>query len=249
MTSTESQLCYGGIQEKTYTSNHSDVIKWTTHFHNIINENKIFDGMKVLPKNFKTAQSVATGWHAFSEFMPWFLCLAASMVSTNQARHYVIQTAFEELGMRDCDQIHPDMFWKAANSIDIFSPDELILSENSEIKNSLKFLKERLFSYKTDMSIFGILLGLEIPAVENIETLFTAMAYDTSSERILNKEFFFKLHRIVEIEHVRLTVSNFLRFQKSDTDINLFINGFMDGIIFWKKFWFAMSSYILSSSH
>jgi len=246
LTSVAKSLGYTGIVEEVYKSNHPDVIKWTKYFHDLICKRKIFENLSdLLPADVLTARIVATGWHAFSDFMPWFLCQAASMVSNNLTRHYVIQTVFEELGMRDYRQIHADMFWSAAQSIGINSHENFILKEDGELKKSLNYLKSRLLSYSYDMQIMGILLGLEMPAIENIETIYSGMSYDNESALILENSLFFKIHREVEVEHVRLTVSNFLRFKKSNQDTNDFINGFQDGVCFWNKFWCGIKNYIL----
>lgn len=244
MASVARVLGYNSTVESIYTINHPDVIKWTNNFHDKMNVGKIFEKfMTNLPRDISTSCVVATGWHAFSMFMPQFLCQAAAMVSNNLARHYIVQGAFEELGMRDNTQIHPDLFWRAAESVEL-SINNIVAAQNSLIHISLKSLRERLLSYKSDMQIFGVLLGLEIPAIENIETVFASMAYNEATKLILEKNRFFIIHREIEFEHIRLTVSNFLRFQNSKQDIDNFILGFMDGIQFWDDFWKGMKSYI-----
>lgn len=246
MSSLAKELGYNGTVEDIYTSKNSEIIEWTAYFHNTVRERKIFENFSTsLPRNFSTARAVSTAWHLFSEFMPWFLCYSASKVSSNLARHYVIQTAFEELGMRDHKQIHSGIFWHAAKSIGVDIPDSTILQENSGVKKTLKYLKNKLLSYSSDMKIFGILLGLEMPAIENIETLYNAMSHNETASDILNKDLFFLLHREVEVEHVRLTVSNFLRFQNSQEDKDEFVIGFMDGINFWELFWREVKDHIM----
>ena len=248
MASVAKELGYSGTIESIYTVNHQDIINWTNYFHERMNEKEIFKKFtENLPKDIDTASIVATGWHVFSTFMTQFLCQAAAMVSNNLARHYVIQTAFEELGMRDSAQIHPDLFWEAAKSIGI-TVHESVKKENSMITASLSNLKSSLLSYTSDMQIFGVLLGLEIPAIENIETVFSSMAYNENAKMALEKDIFFILHREIEVEHVRLTVSNFLRFQKSKKDVDDFIFGFTDGIKFWNDYWAAMKFYVINLS-
>lgn len=237
-TSVAKELGYMGTVEEIYKNDHPDVIKWTKYFHDYVSEKRIFENfMHQIQKNIATARIVAASWYSFSEFMPFFLCRAASMVSNNLTRHYIIQTAFEELGMRDYKQIHSEMFYQAANSIGIYFLKNCDLIDENLIISTISILKDRLSFYYNDMQIMGILLGLELPAIENIETIFTCMAYDQCAEKKLKESLFFKIHREVEIEHVRLTVSNFLRFSKSVEDIKNFINGFEDGINFWSKFW------------
>lgn len=248
MASVAKVLGYSGTIESIFTVNHPDVINWTNYFHQKMNEREIFENFTSnLPKNITTASIVASGWHAFSIFMPQFLCQAAAMVSNNLARHYVVQGAFEELGMRDSTQIHPDLFWDAIMSAGI-TRNDIAASEESLINAALSDLKAKLLSYKSDMQLFGVLLGLEIPAVENIETVFTSIAYNNDVKTMLAKSMFFILHREIEGEHIRLAVSNFLRFQQSKQDADDFVLGFMDGIQFWSDFWGGMKAYTINLS-
>ncbi len=248
MASVAKVLGYSGTIESIFTVNHPDVINWTNYFHQKMNEREIFENFASnLPKDITTASIIATGWHAFSIFMPQFLCQAAAMVSNNLARHYVVQGAFEELGMRDSTQIHPDLFWAAIMSAEI-TRNDTVASKQSLISAALNDLKGKLLSYESDMQIFGVLLGLEIPAVENIETLFTSIAYDDNAKMMLGKSMFFILHREIEGEHIRLAVSNFLRFQQSKQDTDDFVLGFMAGIQFWSDFWGGMKAYAVNQS-
>lgn len=98
------------------------------------------------------------------------------------------------------------------------------------------------------MLVLSLLLGLEIPAIENIETIFNSMAYNMVAKNTLNNEKFFILHREIEIEHIRSAVCNFVRFQKSELDILNFNKGFNDGIIFWKIFWATIKKTITDFS-
>jgi hypothetical protein len=173
--------------------------------------------------------------------MPWFLCQAAAMVSTNEKRHYVIQTAFEELGMRDAREIHPDMFWDAAKAVGIAEEERAAIHREPAPAAVLASLRAMLLSYKTDEEVLGILLGLEIPARENIETVFSSLAHSRDARATLDAHKFFVLHRQIEIEHVRLTVSNFLRFCTEDAQKERFIRGFDDGLAFWRSFWGSAS--------
>jgi hypothetical protein len=167
------------------------------------------------------------------------------MVSTNEKRHYVIQTAFEELGMRRADKIHPELFWSTVELSGATKDDLMRITSNGRVGSALQTLKKGLLSYKSDASVLGILLGLEIPAVENIETIYNALAYSNDLKNQLDSSEFFILHRQIEIEHVRLTVSNFLRFCPDENSRKIFIDGFDDGIEFWSRFWTDVSLAIL----
>lgn len=246
MLNTIKELYCNEIIEELYTPNHPEVIKLANYFHQIIQKKKIFESFnEKLPRGLLTARIVATAWHAFSDFMPEFLCHAATLMSNNLARHFVIQIAFDELGMRNHKLIHPQLFWEAAKSVGI-TAEYSVISQSEGVKGSLDFLRNHLASCYSDIQIFGILLGLEIPAIENIETIFSSMSYNQSSAEILEKEMFFILHREVEIEHISFAISNFLRFKRSKKDIDPFIDGFDHGVIFWEMFWRAVKNQVVN---
>ena len=229
---------YSGTIENTYTADHEGIAKWTRKFEADVETLNVFSQFEnACPRSHARAVVVGSLWHRFSGFMPWFLCQAAAMVSTNEKRHYVIQTAFEELGMRDAREIHPDMFWEVAKTAAVTDHDrEKILSAELPEK-AIEFLRLKLKSYSSDEEVLGILLGLEIPAEENIETVFRSLAHTDALSNTLNETKFFRLHRQIEPEHVRLTISNFLRFCGTDDERARFIRGFRDGLIFWQLFW------------
>jgi pyrroloquinoline quinone (PQQ) biosynthesis protein C len=109
------------------------------------------------------------------------------------------------------------------------------------VQSALDDLWRSLVSFKSDSEVLGILLGLEIPAEENIEMIFTSLGYSESVSAVLAKTKFFALHRAIEIEHVRLTVSNFLRFCSTEEQRAQFVAGFDTGLEFWKRYWNAVS--------
>lgn len=233
-----SEQHYIGIQEQEYTANHRDILHWTEFFHSRVRSRAIFESFeRAQPKSFSRAKVVGVFWHRFSSFMPWFLCEAAARVSTNEKRHYVIQTAFEELGMRDVREIHPKMFWETAVHVGITESDKVRLAAIETGIEVLNSLRASILMAKDDETVMGLLLGLEIPAQENIETVFASLAHSKEAECELAVTKFFRLHRQIEIEHVRLTVSNFLRFCLTEEERARFIDGFDQGTSFWEKFW------------
>jgi hypothetical protein len=242
---TQSNLDYGSTVERTYTSSHPKVLQYTEFFGTRANNFGIFDEYD---KNFKPEKEravvVGTQWHRFSAFMPWFLCQAAAQVSTNEKRHYVIQTAFEELGMRESTEIHPDMFWSAAQIDGATIKDQDRLKNETSVSGALDYLKETILTTHTDAEVLGLLLGLEIPAVENIDEIFRALSHSPEVKAKVAETKFFKIHRQIEIEHVRLTISNFLRFCKENHEEINFIEGFDKGLLFWKRFWNSLSDLV-----
>ena len=234
----EQEQQYVGIQEEQFTADNHEVVRWTEFFHSRVKAKKIFEDFEESqPSSASRARVVGVYWQRFSAFMPWFLCEAAARVSTNEKRHYVIQTAFEELGMRNVREIHPEMFWSTAKQAGVLEADRSRLVRIESGIEVLRGLKAAILSASDDETIMGLLLGLEIPAEENIETVFRSLAHTEEKKQLLEVSKFFQLHRQIEIEHVRLTVSNFLRFCQTEEEQKRFISGFDQGVSFWAHFW------------
>lgn len=234
---------YTGVKEGLYTIDNPEIIEWTQFFHNRSDVDNIFGKFAQTTKDIKlqTAIAVASQWYRFSSFMPWFLVRAASMMSDNEKRHYVIQTAYEELGMRDAAEIHPEMFREAAIVSGVNDENINQLIDYEPVTKQLAWLAKRLIGCDNESEVMGMLLGLECPADENIDTIFNALAHDELAELRTKETKFFKLHRAIETEHVRLTVSNYLRFCPDKDKKEQFICGFDAGIDFWRGFWEEVS--------
>ncbi len=240
------ELSYSGVKEAIYSPNHPDVTYWTDHFTKRFKALGIFETFdsKHPGKSYEKSVAVGVEWHRFSEVGPWFECQAAAMVTNNHVRHFIIQVAFEELGMRDETEIHPDLFWDAMISMGIPDSDRKRLSKDPDVTKSLDFLATSLLNCKTDAEILGMLLGLELPARENIETVFHSAAYTPELENRLSASKFFKIHRHIEVEHIRLSVANFLRFCTTDGMKKDFIQGCDLSLRFWQMFWQSVSTLI-----
>jgi hypothetical protein len=209
-------LGYATTVEHTYTSDHPSVREMVKFFQLRYEKYSIFENFTTQVRMGPVlSRVVASQWYQFSKFMPSFICRAASKVSNNEIRHYVIQTAFEELGMRDVTQIHCELFRQAVERIGINVDCSDDLSMYKPTHELLSWAWQRLESYTDDAAVLGILLGFEAPAQENISLILSSIAYDESSRRALENDLFFKIHFAVEDEHVRLTLANFLRFCES----------------------------------
>ena len=241
-------LGYDYVQEKTYTADHPEVVASANSFLKRFREKQIFetfDASHSTPSLTK-ARVVGTQWHRFSDLMPYILCAASAKVSNNRLRHYTIQTAYEELGARNADEIHHEMFWETAVMAGAKNTDRDALSDEPEISHALSFIEKSLMESKSDEEILGLLLGLEICAQENIETVFSSLAHTKELEEKLAETKFFKLHRQLEMEHIRLDVSIFLRFcQNSKEKTQLFTKGFDAGVDFWEQFWSGIAKIIV----
>lgn len=235
-------LGYDVVREEIFHADHPSLVRWVNFFDMRMRSHRIFERFEEEAGGTSATKAsvVCREWHRFSEFMPWFLCQAAAKVSTNRLRHYIIQTAFEELGGRDWSEIHHELFLRSATAAGVAT----VGNDPAVCVESLGLLKNALVSATSDAEILGLLLGLEIPARENIETIFESLAFDEVSRAALDASKFFRLHRQLELEHIRLTISMFLRFCHSTKSQIEYLNGFDTGIEFWKRFWGSLGPHI-----
>jgi hypothetical protein len=70
------------------------------------------------------------------------------------------------------------------------------------------------------------------------------MASTKAFENTLGETKFFAIHRIIESEHIRLSVSNWLRFCKTPQEKTEFMEGTHIGLMFWKQYWSCVSDAI-----
>ncbi len=74
--------------------------------------------------------------------------------------------------------------------------------------------------------------------------IFSSLGFSEDVKSKLAKTKFFVLHRQIELEHVRLTISNFLRFCETESLRNQFVIGFESGLKFWKHYWSGVAELV-----
>lgn len=236
--SLEEFLVADRITDKEFPLNSPEVTEWKNFFHDRAKIDVMFKCIRnhVETKEKRTAAVIGSAWLSFNNMVPKFLLQSAVNVSDNLIRHYIIQVAFEELGGRNTDEIHSHLFRNMLNQIGL--DDKTMLNISSLFGTDLlKQLYSDMQNSQSDAETLGMSLGLEINAEENIETLYQGLAYSSNVKKILEESLFFRMHRVVEEEHIRLNISNFLRFCPSETDKKLFIQGFDKSIDYWNKYW------------
>lgn len=234
------------VFETVYDKDSPEVIEWTRYFTVRANIPTIFSSIETrisCPK-FLHAEVVGTFWHHFSALGPQVMSLGAAKVDNNLIRHYIVQILFEELGTRNHRLIHPDLFLDTIESIGVRDLRRNEIVANHLFKMNFDFLISTMNEAKTNSEILGVLLGLEINANENIQTIFDALSYNNEIRRIIQETPFFKIHRIAEDEHIRIDVANFLRFCQNEQQKSDFIAGFDKSVLFWKNYWNAMARVI-----
>ncbi len=239
--SLESALIADRVSEKTYSLEHPDVIKWTKFFYQRAEIPQMFRGIWQLNKKKNKFNALVVGafWQHFSNWVPLFLGMAMVRASNNIKRHYLVQIVFEELGGRNTDEIHPFLFESSIKSVGIDHQRVEEFHKDASFKLSEVLAKHlaNMENAKDDFEIFGLNLGLEINAEENISTLLDSLWIASDSKKKLEESLFFQIHNVVEEEHIRLNVANFLRFCETEDAKSSFLAGFDKSVEFWKSFW------------
>jgi hypothetical protein len=236
--SLESYLRNDRVKEQIYSFDHPLVIEWTDYFSKRAEIPSMFKGIWEEVKHPKAANAIVVGslWNQFSAWVPKLLVLGAAKVSNNLLRHYLVQIVFEELGGRDENEIHSRLFEESIRQIGLDRETENQLVQMADL-SFFDLHYNEMNNSQSDSHVLGLNLGLEINAEENIDTLFRALAYNGDAHKLLENSMFFRIHRVVEEEHIRLNVANFLKFCPSDNEKDAFILGFDKSIKFWNSFW------------
>jgi hypothetical protein len=234
------------VFEEVYESDSPIVIEETKRFKERAKIPQIFNETwrRLNSKTKFHAEIIGTFWHYFSIVAPQVMSLGAAKVGNNLMRHYIVQIIFEELGGRKYKMIHPDLFLDCLEQIGVTEAKREELLKKYLYAFPFDFLKSAMCAANTDARVLGILLGLEIDAEENIHTIYEALAHDNSARKIVDESLFFRIHKVVEEEHIRLDVANYLRFCPDPSDREEFMRGFDQGVLFWKMLWDEISKII-----
>ena len=227
------------VQESVYTASHPNVLRHTAFFKDLAGRQvgPVFDEFRALPPTAQKAVATGTQWLRFSESMTRNLPLATAKLENLEARHFMVQTAFEELGERDVAEIHANRFAEAAELAGVTELDQLRFATFAPVTEGLADLSRGVEQATSDATILGIGLGLEIPAEENIEAVFQGLVHDDVDAEELRRTKFFAVHFQNEPEHIRLSVANYLRFVRGRASQQEFMVGFEIALGFWVRFW------------
>ena len=160
------------VIDKEFTLDNPLLVRKIQDFRERADIRRIFSQAKQASKNNPkvSAHMVGPAWYEFSEIMPWVLCTFSSKVDNNEQRHFVIQGAYEELGMRNSDCIHSKLFFDSMKVVGLSRKD--IDQYNAMPHTSINFLKAQVSKVNSADKAMGFGLGLELPANENIDTVF-----------------------------------------------------------------------------
>lgn len=228
----------------TFPADHPDVVRHTSRFLVRKDNAELFTEFTTAIHGHRSRRSAAlvgTSWLRFSKLMTVLPSEAVSRLTSSAARHFVIQTAYEELGEADPNMVHSDLFHVALDAIGISEEAILDWCGFEPVTHALARLRRHLAEGTSDAYILGLLHGLEIPAEDIIEHLFEALSYDDNARAALGKTAFFRIHRVVEAEHVRRGTANYLRQTEVDQRME-FASGFEDALRYWKSFWSGIAA-------
>ncbi|OUS00178.1 hypothetical protein A9Q84_03065 [Halobacteriovorax marinus] len=199
---------------------------------------KVFDHLKHIERSHQLRNVCGSTWYYFSKKVPLLLLAIASQSGNRSFQENIEHVANDELGFGKPEQNHARLF---KNSLEKCG---LKFSKLSEINEYIvnKEIDKLIENVKTDdheYFFYGIVLGLEIVAYENIYTLLDLISLEQREEII--KTPYFSTHLIAEDEHINLNILNYLEASKENEKCSQYMDGFTAGLQFWQKFWLDVS--------
>jgi len=219
------------------------VAHYTDFFLRLAKPEQIFPPFEaaIPEKSQETAAVIGALWYHLSESIVDFLCKALGQLENPYIRHFVVQTAYEELGEDSEDMLHTDLLRQTLRVAGVTDNDILEWSGDMGVKASLERLHAHLAACRSDAEISGILLGLEIIAFENIQNVINAISYSGEVGDAILETDWVRLHSTMEEAHIRRAVGVFVRFTPDLTSQRKFVHRFCQAMDFWKEFWGAVA--------
>ena len=226
------------VKDLVYPSHHPEVVHHTARFLKRKDEAALFDAYVAATRqpSLHAAIVLGTQWYRFSSLMSQLPSVAVGRLTETHMRHFVIQTAFEELGEHDGHMIHSDLFLAALQVAGVREEQILDWCTFTPVTAALDRLHQDLERSASDPEILGLLHGLEVPANDIIEHLFAGLAHSSETATALQATPFFRIHRVVEDEHIRRGTANYLRFCPGLGEKINFAHGFEHALFFWRSF-------------
>jgi len=183
-----------------------------------------------------SALRVAAYWYHFSVFAADFLCQALPLLQNHANRCYVAQTANEELGSGDPDQVHSVLLLEALTKAGI-DKQAILAYPTIELDEVLEPFRQKLLRAKNDYEIAGFFLGFELLAEHNISHVFECLQPCECTREELRQTPYFQEHFQVEPEHIKRAITMGMNSCSSDRQIKSMLDAFHHSILFWNRFW------------
>lgn len=232
-------------EERIHASDsyNTTVEQYTKFFQELARPSEIFGNFRksVPSKTHEGAKVIGSLWYHLSEAIVDVLCTALAKLENPKIRHFVIQTAYEELGEDSEDKIHTDLLRESLRAAGVTDVDILTWSGAKDVHASIESLYENLNSCISDEEICGVLLGMEIIAYENIANVVDYLDYSDDIGRQVRATEWVRLHNTLEEAHIHRSVSVFVRHVSDFTSRRKFVQKFMQTMEFWNEFWAAIA--------
>ncbi len=218
----------------------SNLNDWKNCFYSLLEE---YAGLaKVSPDKLALVQTetsplrLAAYWYQFSVFATDFLCLALPLLQNPVNRCYIAQTANEELGGGNPEQVHSVLLLEAFAKVGL-DKNAILGYPTLEIDGVLSDLKQQLLNAKNDYEIAGFFLGFELLAEHNISHVFGCLQPHAPSGEALRQTPYFQEHFKGEPEHIRRAITLAMNSCTYDYQIKSVFDKFHYTISFWNAFW------------
>ncbi|MCG8424006.1 MAG: iron-containing redox enzyme family protein [Proteobacteria bacterium] len=212
-------------------------------FTELAQPNRLFDSFRdaVPEKTPERAKIVGSLWYHLSEAIVDVLCLALAKLENPRIRHFVVQTAYEELGESSESKIHTDLLRDSLLVADVDENDILAWSGYPDVRDAITSLRDNLDACTSDAEICGVLLGMELIAYENIGNVVDYLSYSDEVARLVAATEWVRLHNTLEEAHIERSVSIFVRYVTSYTARRKFVGKFIQVMHFWERFWASIA--------
>ncbi|WP_293071702.1 iron-containing redox enzyme family protein [Moorena sp. SIO4A5] len=232
------------------TESSSTLELWEAHLHGLVSKHAWLANAApeelALVRERVSPLRLAACWYHFSVFAADFLCLALPLLENPVNRCYIAQTANEELGCGDPQQVHSVLLLEALAEAGL--DQHTILSYPTlDIDQVLEALKQQLLSAKNDHEIAGFFLGFELLAEHNICHVFECLKPQVSSREELLQTPYFEEHFKVEPAHIRRAITLGMNSCAYDYQIKSMLDKFHYTISFWNHFWGVVHQEISNS--
>lgn len=219
------------------------VKQYTSFFQRLARPTDIFNNFQknVPVKTLQSAKVIGALWYHLSEAIVDILCIALAKLENPRIRHFVMQTAYEELGEDSEDKIHTDLLRESLRAAGVTDVDILTWSGARDVHASIASLRDNLNACVSDEEICGLLLGMEIIAYENIANVVDYLDYSSDVGSKVRTTEWVRLHNTLEEAHIHRSVSVFVRHVPDFTSRRKFVRKFMETMAFWNEFWEAIA--------
>jgi len=215
------------------------VAEQTQFFHSLAQADELFGAFRrsVPERSLANSKIVGALWFHLSEAIVDILCIALARLNNPKIRHFVVQTAYEELGEDSPDKLHTKLLLNMLQRAGVNEQDILRWSGHEGVNREIDKLKKDLWDSPSDVEICGILLGMEIIAYQNVDNV---LDYLSSSEDVgaaVRATEWAKLHHQLEEGHSRRAVTGGVEHVPDLTSQRRCVAAFMRTIRFWRQFW------------